>query len=298
LALANKTLVYWGGKDKDDVCTLLGRDLAAQWFDLQAKISPAKGPKVGLDTCINQYLKGIYSLSKEWTLSGWDLDNLHELQIAYAALDVASCHIFYLHHELGLAMFQCDGTRFHSFFTPTTIKVGSSLDRHGFSFQAEFCCHFRHGHIIQGLYKKQSSDGTVSVTPKGFKATSWIEAESDSCMVSQFVHMLNSKKFCCLCCSDSNWFGAIEFSCPSFKIVGSDLSNFSYTRGFGSFPINIRVSFPANCLKSCDRQAFFCLSMLGIFLKCKFKFDTYVVDSVLCDCRCGFISSTLSYFQQ
>jgi hypothetical protein len=298
MALKGKLLVHWGGSDKDDVCRLLGRDLSAQWFDLQGKVSPEKGPKVGLDTCIYQYLNGIYSLSKEWTLSGWDLYNLHARQIAYAALDVASCHIFYLHHELGLAMFQCDGTRFHSFFTPKTINKGSSLDRHGFSFEAEFCCHFHHGHVIQGLYKKQLSDGAVSVTPKGFKATLWEEDEPDSGMVSQFVHMLNSKKFCCHCCSDSNWFGAIEFSCPSFKVVGSDLLSFSFARGVDSLPTTLRVPFPADCSAPCYRKAFFCLSMLGIFLKCKFKFDINVVNSVLCDCRCGFISSTLSYFQQ
>ena len=297
-ALVAKTLVHWGGSDKDDVCKLFRQDFQCQWYDLQGKVSPNNGQQLGLDTCIYQFLKRTYSLSKEWTLSGWDLDTLHDCQIAYAALDVACCHLFYLHHELGFAIFKFYDTGFHSFFTPKTINKGSSLDRHGLSFEPDFCCHFEYDVVVQGLFKSQLQDGAV--TPKGFKACSWSEASNWS-MVSRFVEMLNSKKFCCRYCSDLNWFEAIKFPCTTFNVTSSDHSRFSFRRAAHSIPTQYLVPFPVQCSEPVNRDAFLCLSMLGTFLKCKLgaiNVDINVVNSVLADCRYGFISCTLSYFQQ
>ena len=236
-------------------------------------------------------------------MSGWDLDTLHDCQIAYAALDVASCHLFYLHHELGFAVFKFDDTGFHSFFTPKTINKGSSLDRHGLSFEPDCCCHFEHDVVVQGLFKSQSQDGAVVVTPKGFKAYPW-NVTRDWSMVYRFVEMLNLKKFCCRCCSDLNWFEAIKFSCPTFNVTRSalgDHSVFSFRRGATSIATQYTVRYPEQCSERVNRDAYFCLSMLGTFLKCKLgaiNVDNDVVNSVLSDCSFGFISSTLYYFQQ
>jgi hypothetical protein len=297
-ALVAKTLVHWGGSDKDDVRKLFRQDFQCQWYDLQAKVSPNNGQQLGLDTCIYQFLKRTYSLSKEWTLSGWDLDTLHDCQIAYAALDVACCHLFYLHHEFGFAIFKFYDTGFHSFFTPKTINKGSPLDRHGLSFEPDFCCHFEHDIVVQGLFKSQLQESAL--TPKGFKACSWSEASNRS-MVSLFVEMLNSKKFCCRYCSDLNWFEAIKFPCTTFNVTSSDHSRFSFRRAARSIPNQYLVPFPVQCSEPVNRDAYLCLSMLGTFLKCKLgaiNVDINVVNSVLADCRFGFISCTLSYFQQ
>ena len=119
--------------------------------------------------------------------------------------------------------------------------------------------------------------------------------------MSRFVELLNSKKFCCRYCSDLNWFEAIKFPCTTFNVTSSDHSRFSFRRAAHSIPTQYLVPFPVQCSEPVNRDAFLCLSMLGTFLKCKLgaiNVDINVVNSVLADCRYGFISCTLSYFQQ
>jgi ubiquitin C-terminal hydrolase len=295
-ALHQKTLVHWGGSDRNHVSRLLGV-CDAVWYDLQKQLSP-RGNLKGLGTCMSEFLHGIYSLSKEWTLSGWDLDTLCDRQIAYAALDVASCHILYLHHAFGFAMFQYQKLKFHSFFTPKTIDQGSSLIRHGLSFEPNSCCHYEHGELIQGLFIEHSQLGCDCVTPKRFKVSCQTE-KSVPDIVPRFVAMLNSQKFCCRSCSDLMWFQEIGFSCPDFKVIGDDCSAFSSLRKNG-LPQRVAVEFPHQFSVGLNRQAYFCLSILGVFLKRKLGaiHATHLVNSVLFDCRYGFICSSLSYFQE
>jgi hypothetical protein len=300
-SLHRKRLVHWGGSDENDVCRLLP-ELTADWFDLQRPLSPDKdkGILVGLDTRMEAYLQGFYSLSKEWTLSGWDLPILDDRQKSYAALDVASCHILYLKYKPGLDsldMFQCHDQKFHSFFT---LNEWAARVKHGLSFEREFCCHYDRGKLIKGLFIEPLQDGRSSVIPRGFRATTWTETESTS-FVPQFVHMLNAQMFCCRCCSDLKWFEATGLChCPEFKVQQNYSGFFCCLRsGTTATPVPVRI--PPE-FQSCPlhHHAYLCLSMLGYFLKCKLGAinATHLANSVLADCRYGFISDTLSFLQQ
>ena len=294
----DKRLVHWGGSDKSAVASKLGGNCSAEWYDLQAHLSPSKSKLVGLDVSMESYLKHSYSLSKEWTMSGWDLQTLDPRQIAYAALDVCSCHVLYLHHVLHLDTFKSESSKFHSFFTPISYEKGAKLVKHGVSFEQNCCCHYVRGELIQGLFAQMSSNICTGVTPRGFKSTDWSENSDIHDPVSKFVTMLNSKKFCCTTCSDLEWFKAIDFSYQEFRVARGDLSRFSFSRGRSFYDVQVQV--PSNMgSRNLMPQAYFCLSMLGSFLNKKLGANDCVrlVDSVLCDCRYGFICSTLSYFE-
>jgi hypothetical protein len=312
IALGGKLLVHWGGNDKNDVSRVLGGSPAVEWCDLQARVSQPLGsskgtpgsskgtsvPSKGLDDCVNRYLKGVYSLSKEWTLSGWDLDILHDRQIDYAALDVASCHLIYLHHELQCDVFQCSTLNFHSFFTPRIVQKGSPVCRHGLSFEADRCCHYELGTLVRGLFYTSNSNGSGAVIPKGFSQSSQNESFSESLIVPSFADMLNVQKFCCCICFDLKWFEKIGFACAQFRFRRGDLTSFTCQRGKGSAR-TVTVQFPSSVgSQNIERQAFFCLSMLGSFLNINLRrvMDyTKLVDSVRYDCSVGFIRRTLSF---
>ena len=292
-ALGGKTLVHWGGSDKEKVCVVLGDMSLVCWCDLQDDISPLKGQKLGLGSCISTRLRGVYVVSKEWTLSGWDLADLDLRQLKYAGLDVICCYVLYLYHKLGFDTFQCCKMKFHSFLTPKTYQKGSDLIRHGFSFEADRCCHYELGTLVQGLFKDANLSEGHLFYPLGFKKTLWRE-EFSSNIVSEFVALLNSQKLCCRICFDSKWFQKIGIECPQFRANSCDLSKFTCKRGRGIHTVTVQ------CPTNMNPEAFFCLSMLGTFLKMKVinGMDyTNLVDSVCSDCRHGFISSTLNYFQ-
>jgi len=293
----DKLLVHWGGSDKNAIKTALDKPCSAQWHDLQADLSPSSS-QTGLDDSMNTYLQNLYCLSKEWTLSGWDLQNLDHRQKAYAALDVCSCHILYLHHKLKLAIFQRDtGSKFHSFFTPTSCKKGATLLKHGVSFEKTCCSHYVRGELIQGLFA-QISDSCVVVTPRGYPSIDWDEIDNPN-LVSEFVTMLNSKKFCCSTCSDLQWFQAIGFTSLEFKVVPGITSTFSFQRGKSVHSVAVQIPSSSRSQKFMP-EAYLCLSMLGSFFSIKLGAvdDSRLVHSVLCDCRYGFIRYTLSYFAQ
>jgi hypothetical protein len=320
--LAPKLLVHWGGSDEDDL-EFLGQKFRC--CDLQAILSPRdKRDKIvklkGLDTAIQEYLQPCYYLSKEWTMSGFDLDPLNDDQIYYAALDVICCHILYLHFQLNLSIIQRETLKseFHSFFTPksttdffTPISTrhskisptlsfeASTLVRHGLSFEDDFCCHYERDKLIQGFFKHRSSEEIVSVSPKGFRKVSWTEPRHDvTNVITQFASMLNSQRFCCHVCFELKWFQKIRYACTEFKPITGQRLQFAYIRG--KKPCTVYVQLPSTILESdgpsCD--AFVCLSMLSLFLNLPFEVDDKVVDSVLCDCRYHFISSSLAYFEK
>jgi hypothetical protein len=304
----NKTLVHWGGSDKVAVLKVLGDIPLVNWTDLQYEMSPKQhlGILLGLDACMEMHMNGVYTVSKEWTCSGWDLVDLDLCQRDYAALDVVSCYVLYLHHSRGSFFFDvmmddlpASEWKYHSFMT----QAGSDVVRDGLSFDYDRCCHYELGTLVQGFFltKKSSGNGSNVVLPKGFKKTSWAESASSN-IVDVFLDMLNSQKFCCRICFNLKWFHKIDFVCPQFRIRPGDLSQFSFQRGKAP-PITTRVTIPVRSSESTndEREAFFCLSMLGVFLKIDLRSPidyACLVDSVRSDCRHGFICSSLSFFQE
>ena len=291
-ALNGKILVHWGGKDKSDVSKLLG-PFSCQWKDLQIEMSPKRGKLLGLDKCMDGLLHGVYSLTKDWTLSGWDSDPLLQCQIEYAALDVFSCHVIYLRFVDGFDFFQHHGGPFHSFCT----RNGSQTLKHGLTFDKQCCCHYERGTVMKGLFINTSESGNVRVIPQGFQNIQWSE-DHHSNLISEFHSLLQSQLFCCRVCSDFKWFKSIDFVFPNLLIVTGERWTIGFQRGKSYF--STEVKFPstigneANC-----REAFFCLSMLGICLNLELgDIDQHMVNSVVCDCRYKFISCSLYYFQR
>ena len=182
-------------------------------------------------------------------------------------------------------------------------QAGSAVVRDGLSFEYDRCCHYELGTLVQGFFltKQSSGNGSNVVLPQGFKKTSWAESASSN-IVDVFLDMLNSQKFCCRICFNLKWFHKIDFVCPQFRIRPGDLSQFSFQRG-KTHPITTRVTIPVRSSESTndEREAFFCLSMLGVFLKLDLRSTieyACLVDSVRSDCRHGFICSSLSFFQE
>jgi hypothetical protein len=136
------------------------------------------------------------------------------------------------------------------------------------------------------------------VIPKGFSQSSQNESFSESLIVPSFADMLNGQKFCCCICFDLKWFEKIGFACAQFRFRRGDLSSFTCQRGKGSAR-TVTVQFPSSVgSQNSERQAFFCLSMLGSFLNINLRsvMDyTKLVDSVRYDCSVGFIRRTLSF---
>ena len=136
--------------------------------------------------------------------------------------------------------------------------------------------------------------------PQGFKKTSWAESGCSN-IVDVFLDMLNSQKFCCRICFNLKWFQKINFVCPQFMIVPGDLSQFSFQRGRPIHTVRVTTPVPSSESTIVELEAFFCLSMLGVFLKIQLRSPidyACLVDSVRSDCRHGFICSTLSFFQE
>ena len=302
----NKTLVHWGGSDQVDVLKVLGDMSLVKWTDLQYEMSPKRhlGILLGLDACMAMHLNSVYTVSKEWTCSGWDLVDLDLCQRDYAALDVVSCYVLYLHHSRGSYFLDvimddvpASECKYHSFVT----RTGSTVVRDGLSFEYDRCCHYELGTLVQGFFltKQSSGNGSNVVLPQGFKKTSWAESASSN-IVDVFLDMLNSQKFCCRICFNLKWFHKIDFVCPQFRIIPGDLSQFSFQRGKAQ-PTTTHVSVPSSESTNDEREAFFCLSMLGVFLKLHLRSTieyACLVDSVRSDCRHGFICSSLSFFQE
>ena len=117
--------------------------------------------------------------------------------------------------------------------------------------------------------------------------------------MSEFVTMLNSKKFCCSTCSDLQWFQAIGFTSPEFRVVPGNMSTFSFQRGKSVHSVAVQIPSSSRSQKFMS-EAYLCLSMLGSFFGIKLGAvdDSRLVHSVLCDCRYGFIRCTLSYLAQ
>jgi hypothetical protein len=297
LESGNLVLVHWGGSDRTAIETTLGGKCSANWVDLQAKMSLGRSNLLGLDAAMQEYLQKMYSLSKDWTLSGWDLDILDPKQSTYAALDVCACHILYLHHELCLDIFQTAHSKFHSFFTPVVDAKGAKLVKHGISFEQNCCCHYAGGDLIRGLFAEMSSNVCIRVIPQGFQPIGWHE-DDISHIVPRFVDMLNVKKFCCSTCSGLNWFQTIDFSSPHFKVVPNDLSIFSYSRSKVCHDVEVQVPSGIGSHHLIP-EAYFCLSMLSSFLSIKLGAidGDRLVKSVICDCRHGFIRNTLFFLQ-
>ena len=278
---ATKTLICWGD-DKKALLKVLP-EIMCVFQDLQLKFSTPQRKK-GLDDCVANMFLQKYVLSKTWTLSGWDNPKLTMDQIRYASLDVVACHALFL-SGCGKSVFEsCDEyITFYAFDSSQSSKF-----KHGFSFTSEFLGHYKKDSISRG-FAFDSSKLLPSPQLHGFRALEDTSHGVNNVDVNGFLSLLNSFKFCCSLCS-SCWVLHREW-----RFFYLERGSFSYLKS--SKAVVSHSSVDAVSTNTDEQYAFFCLSMVAIFLRMNPSADNLqsLKRSVCSDIYYGYIRETLAH---
>jgi hypothetical protein len=176
-----------------------------------------------------------------------------------------------------------------------------------FSAVADFFGHYEGNTAIRGFRLVAKL-----VHPEGFKAAS-CACNPVSNPISGFTALLNTKRFCCVKCSDHFPQNASPTFIPAALKCGGCARSFDTTKSisnggqpkclecFRSFGIKMSkkaakkdVAFDENTSLNMN-DAVFCLSMLGAFFDLRVEIGDNLLDSVHSDLRDGYISKTLAY---
>ena len=237
--------------------------------------------------------KNQYTLSKTWTLAGWDVD-LNSAQERYAACDVIGCHALFLSKQQPAQLvFDCNDadTGFHSFLAPNS----ASMVPHGLSFGPDHIGHFQDGEFTRGL---NWIDETMSFT--GFqKSANYFRSQVD---VHKFLRILISESFCCELCCRLKWLRAIGVVSPAIVLLGGPSANqqaYNYGRGKSS-PTQRAIALPAG-ISTTVRDAYICVSLLAAFFDVEvadsLHLDSFLVPSVSSDIDNGYIYHSLAHLK-
>jgi hypothetical protein len=176
-----------------------------------------------------------------------------------------------------------------------------------FSAVADFFGHYEGNTAIRGFRLVAKL-----VHPEGFKAAS-CACNPVSNPISGFTALLNTKRFCCMNCSDTFPQNPSPTFIPAALKCGGCARSFDTTKSisnggqpkclecFRSFGIKMSkkaakkdVAFDENTSLNMN-DAVFCLSMLGAFFDLKVEIGDNLLHSVHSDLRDGYISKTLAY---
>jgi hypothetical protein len=277
-----KTLICWGDDEKA-LQSVLPR-ISCKFRDLQKDFSPREQKK-GIGKCVEELFNHKYVLSKTWRLSGWDNPQLTKEQIRYASLDVVACHALFLSTQ-STPVYESSGV--HITFYATDFPTKSPQVRHGFCFSPNFLGHYKNDAVSRGFDFGSNEQLPPRLTGFGaFEDTSHGVIQVD---VNAFLQLLNDYKFCCSLCSGC-WF--LNKECRFF--VQESRFSFSYMKSSKSTVLHSSVKQTST--NTDEQDAFFCLSMLAIFLRMS-PFASHLQSlkkSVCSDIHYGYIRETLAH---
>jgi hypothetical protein len=210
----------------------------------------------------------------------------------------------------------CDTIAFFNMLQIPSTDQGTVI-KHGILCTADSLFHYDNGSLFRGFFIQNSKLSTIGFSSIGTANPVDFAVDSSKCqvftaingdddknaVVNRFVGLLNSKKFCCPACCESNWFTRFASTIICSEMFATDCFS-SNTRsahiGFKRGKRYFKKDFGGSLASLEYNQALFCLFMLGTFLNVDIWKDCdeqSLIASVQHDCNHGFILNTLAFLK-